>query len=88
MAKSDTKYIGLSLQDGRAALAERVKSGARQDGTKLHPKVQEVLGQISEKLEQTGLREATHYIVCWSEGCFIVIDHVNPDPGGPIRSQT
>ncbi|MGA2167065.1 MAG: hypothetical protein ABSG62_02565 [Terracidiphilus sp.] len=86
MAKCDAKYVGLSLGDARAALATQVKSGTRQDGTKLHPKVQETLAQLSGKLEQAELIEATHYVVCWSEGCVIVIDHPFPDPG-PIRTQ-
>ena len=74
------KYVGLSLQDARAALAETVKSGNRQDGTRLHPKVQEALGNLNNSLEAPELREATHYVVCFSEGCIIVIDH---GPGNP-----
>ena len=83
MAKSETKYVGLSLRDARAALSERVKSGTRQDGTRLHPKVQAALGQLSMSLEEPELREATHYVVCWSDGCLIVIDPT-PQPNGPV----
>lgn len=82
MAK-EVKYVGLSLKDARAALAERVKTGTRADGTKLAPKVHDALSHLNKSLEDRELVAASHYIVCWSEGCIIVIDHV-PDPG-PIR---
>lgn len=74
------QYVGLSLKDARAALGATVKSGARQDGTRLHPKLQTALGNLSTSLDDAELREATHYVVCFSEGCIIVIDHLPPPP--------
>jgi hypothetical protein len=73
-------YIGLSLKEARAALAETVKTGTRHDGTKVHPKVLSALGSLNKSMEDPELREAGHYVVCWSGGCFWIVDHVPIPP--------
>ena len=79
MAK-EVKYVGLSLKDAKAALGATVKSGARDDGTRIGEKAQAALASVHSSLEQIDLGGATHYIVTFSEHTFIIIDHLPPPP--------
>ncbi len=67
---ADVRYVGLSLQDARVALAETAKAGPGKSNQQMH----DAIANLSKSLEAPELRQASHYVVCWSSGCVIKVD--------------
>lgn len=72
-ASKEPRYIGVSIQQFLDGVAEDAKASRYDDGTAMQPEVREALLKVSKSFGNTQLR-ISHYVFCFSRGCFIRVN--------------